>query len=510
MVKQICLIFIASLAINIVSYSQNRATNFPLQLVQKGRAYETKVLKNDITGKIILAIGNDQSVNYLLLSNDLKTGEILKPANANFPRNWALGGVINNNGFNFIYCMSNPRQYNTDGIEQHYRIETIDFNNKTISDKEIFVKPKEEQYVAAFSIQHRYYFISTNDKNEQLILTTIDENGALSRKFFYIDLKQMLKDKISLSAYFGYADIFSPEEESDMTPSVSYTKIFTYPDKLIITVTNYGEPPHLFNLDLQKLIITKKIISLDGFCGLDTKKKDFWNSNYIYKNKFYVLNACKEQIDIGIYDSQNFQLLKKYEIKDLNSVPISELPTQTIEEGRKGKDAGHSNEKELSMKDLLKALKRYQPDIAIMRNNAGQLILNCGSYDRDVITSSGGYYMPTMTMVEKPTGQTHEGSNIPVTQSTTQVNMNGRYVQSKVAAVGWKTHATTFKIVLDPNSLEAIKSDNTISRPEKIGIFIASTPPDSQGGMQFNVGDRSYYGFYSLATGAFTIQEIQL
>jgi len=73
---------------------------------------------------------------------------------------------------------------------------------------------------------------------------------------------------------------------------------------------------------------------------------------------------------------------------------------------------------------------------------------------------------------------------------------------------GWKTHATTFSIVLNAADLTPVKTTNTFSRQDQVNLFSTQVPQDAKGRIRFKMNNKIYYGYFNPSTSKFSTWEV--
>jgi len=463
----------------------------------KSSPVESIIVPDETTGKTTIILKGNDKVEYLLLNKTFETESKVRPSNGLlntiFEKGYSkyLRGVKNNKGSSFFYAIDRT----------HINMETVDFKNSTVANKQVIEIPNEEHTVEGFTCQGRYYLLSANDKKNELGIYLVDENGIPSHKNIPIDLSGFNPDKLTVSEYFSYSDVFYPKQETELIESTELTKVYPLADKIIMIVTNDKEPPHIWTIDLKTYNVSKRKFDLSGFTGFNGKKEKFYNNSYLYGENLYVLNVSKKKIEIGIFNFNSSQLIQKFEITESSSIPFVESPVKILTNSTSKKENTIESNKE-----LINGLFKGSTGIALARNNKGQIILTCGVYDKETGTSSG-YSMGSFGQSSMPTGQFYSGSNVPVTRTYSNFNAMGNNKGGGRAYTFTRT--VKFKIMVDSSEYKLVSSNSKLSTVDKINDYLKSIPAETEAIKVFTINDTYYLSYYSPREKTFFIKEME-
>lgn len=384
----------------------------------------------------------------------------------------------------------------------HINMETVDFKNNTVVNSQVLEMPDEERTIQEFTCEGRFYILRVHDKKNEMILHLVDENGKSSHKNISMDISGFNRDKLSLSEYFSYSHVFYPKQETELIEATDLTKIYPYAGKVIITVTNDKEPPHIWSIDLQTYAIGKKKFDLSGFSGFNGKKEKFYNNTYLYGENLYVLNVSKQKIEIGIFNFNSGQLVQKYEINESSNMQFVETPVEIRTNGRARKENVIQSNKE-----LIKEVFKGSTGIAVARNSKGQIILTCGVYDKETGTISSGDYRGSFQQSSMPTGRNYSGSNIPVMRTYSDFNSMSNYKErSRKYTI---TRTVNFKIMLDSSEFKLVSSDSKMSTVDKINNYLKAMPSETEATNIFTINGNYYLSYYLPKEKSFIIKEME-
>jgi hypothetical protein len=383
-------------------------------------------------------------------------------------------------------------------------MEVVDFKNKKVYSKMIFAIPRGESTIDWYTSGECFYLVTANDKLNQIVFHVVDSNGVYFSKSVPIEFdgfNQFKRQKLSVSEYFSFSRVFGSGDETELVAATDLTKFYVYPDKLIMVVTNYNEPPHLWEFDTRAFRNTsKRKLDMSGFSGFGEKSEKFFNNSYLNGNNLYVLNTSKNKIEIGVFDFASGKLLKKHEILESSTIPFVETPVEVNTRGRTTKkNVINSN------KELIKEIFKGSNGIALAHNKQGQIILTCGVYDKEE-RSGGGYYAGGFELASMPTGSIHSGSNVPVTRTYSNFNSMSNYKDGHVYSY---IRTVNFKVVVDPASLNIIDSKESLSAIDNMNKLLETIDLKSQAENSFKVGNNYFICYYNLDNSTFFIQQVE-
>ncbi|WP_207515999.1 hypothetical protein [Longitalea luteola] len=458
---------------------------------------ESFVVPDEKAGKTTIILKGNDNVEYLLLNREFEVEAKVLPANGLvntiFGKRYEkyLAGVRNNLGSCFYYMID----------RNHFSIEIVNFTNNSIVNKPIFDKADEERNIEWFTSEGRFYLLALNEKKGELALHIVDENGVVSHKNIAVDLSGYNPQKLTLSEYFSYSHVFYPGQETDLIESTELTKIYPYPDKIIMIVANYNEPPHIWTIDLQTYNVIKKKFDLSGFSGFVGNKEKIFNNTYLYGENLFVLNSSRQKIEVGIFNFKTGQLVQKHEITGSSEVQFIETPVEISTKGklRKQNIIG-------SNKELIKELSKGTGGIAVARNNKGQIILTCGVYDKGMALYSyeycpGGGFRAYST----PTGTFYAGPNIPLKRSYS----DGAYTPGFKERYYSYTRTVNFKITLDSSEFRLVVAKEKLSNIDRINHYLKTLPEEAQAINTFKINKNDYFGYYSPKERTYFVKEME-
>ncbi|HMK26014.1 MAG TPA: hypothetical protein VK483_08300 [Chitinophagaceae bacterium] len=476
--------FIVPVMMSITGWTQKTVFTYP-EVGGKDYSIISIACINEKDKTLCLGLKDNTKIEYFLFSPEFKLISKVSPSDGlkktayAFEKQQLMKAIVNNTGFNFIYWARDKKVFNN---APFITVQTINFDKKEVSLNNSFIIADEESWIENFTSGNKYYGVLCNKKTDQLIINTLNADGKTERKTIFFGLENFYKAKnVNLFDYFFFSRDFTPSQETGLKEGSDLAKFFAYPDKAVITVQKDKEPPHILNLDLATMTLTKKKLSMDGFCGFAGKKQPFYNNAYIFDSNLYVLNVCKDMIEIGIFNPETGALLKHHQILESDEAFFDATSSRVIGQNEK--------EKELKTKELIKKMMRGSLGIVAAKNRNGNVVLTCGTYD-DTQFNGGGYYVGGFTA------------------GTQNFDPNKHYNQGKSNKI---TLVTSFKIVLDKEKLTLLPGQDVESRYDKIQDYSQNFQPTAQANSRylFPFNGKLYFGFYDAAKKAYLIQYLE-
>ena len=155
------------------SFAQKQMLSYPFEF-EKGfmqkSDFDSYFLDDSEASNFAFILKDNKKVEYVLVDKNFK---VVSKISAKIDetifrlKETYVGGTAKNGVFNFVYKISRPG----------YQVETVDFNNKTIVNKQIFEIPREEKLLTSFSDNNVYYNITANNKTSELVFYILTEKG---------------------------------------------------------------------------------------------------------------------------------------------------------------------------------------------------------------------------------------------------------------------------------------------------------------------------------------------
>jgi hypothetical protein len=483
------------------SFAQRKSFSFPFEFEKSFLAkadYDANILCDKTSNKMALVLHDNKKASYALLDANFKVqSKFEQPIGAtvfNFSSDRYLGGTFGKNDvFYFVYKVIDKKII---GSSSYYQVETIDFNNKTVTNKHLFEIPDTEKLVLSFSDFGEYYTVTTSEKTSELILYNLNTDGILVKKNvpFKVPTGKSRK-RNELSEYFFHTKLVKDDEEVGLETATQSSKLFSYQDRLVFVVNDGDDPTHVISINKADLSVEEKFIDHANELSTEDRGKSFVNS-YLEGDRLFSLVLNKKNIRVAIYNIASNKLLKSHDLNtDVDLLGVAEPPMSDLRMGSQVKTKDVPD-----MKKLIKSFTRGTEGLSVTRNNAGQYVITVGTYDHVSPPSSGGSWRYPMTSATSSvTGATMQLAPVYVPGSP--------IVTSQLANYYTSTH---FKLLLNPGTLAFARGRVPVSINEQIKDFLDGIDNKASAVKQFSIGAKQYYGSYNRDLKAWEIEGIPI
>lgn len=482
--------------------AQKVVYRYPLELpnglFSKLAPNEFHLLENPDNGSTFFIFNNQKKVEYALVEPGFKfKDKIEEPIKETAVfRSEYIGGIANEATAHFVF----EKKKNS---ETSYIQETVDFNSKTHTTKDLLTIPANEKALFSFTHNNRFFAVAADDKKSELSVYIMGKDGAMHNKRVSFKVPPTKnRKKNDLSEYLDNLRIIKDDEEPGMESASGIVKLFIFKDKLTFLANNEDDPTYLLELDVTTFSVTEKVIDHTAMFAAEDKGKSFVNSFY-RDGKLFSLGLNKKDIRVAVYDASNGNMLKSHEINDANSFKM--MARMAVSEKREGKKV---EQKDIDdFKKLVKALTAGSEGLMITTNKNGQLVVTIGTYD-PIPVSSGGGSSGGLMLERLPIPQTpyQKGYQAPVYRF---VPRPGAPILLSTSARHYKT--MNFKMLLDPASFNVARGRVPLSESEQIKNYIdAQDDSRTLHNKQFGIGDKQYYSFYDRDAKAYVVEQIKI
>jgi hypothetical protein len=499
----ICLLFQAG-------FSQKRVFTYPFEFEKSFLAksdYNSYFLENNQNEGFAFVLKDNKKAEYVQVDQNFKiVGSIKSPIDKTtftFSEEKYLGGTASNGVYYYLYEVTDKGLLSSN---VYYQMETVDFLNKTISNKRIFEIPRSEKRLTSFSEFNRYYTITADDKQSNLVLYTIGSDGVPVKKIIPFHIPEGKKrSKNEVSEYLAKLQLVKSSEEPGLDNAIKPAKLFSYPGSLVITVDDASDPTHVITIDLNSFSAKESFIDYKETSPSAAKH---YLSSFVKDKKLFALILNKSSIKIAVYNLETASLVNVMEFKeDDDFLKMSYAPAY---EERMGK---RSEEKNVdSMKKLLKALDKGTEGITVATNAKGEFVLTIGTYDIIDISgggSSGGFrggYESRPQVTQMANGTAKIG-----TQSV--YNPVLYYTPGRPSYLGSSANyykKTYFKLLLNPATAKLTKGKIPFPVSEQVKDYVASTDTKAKATNQFSIAGEQYYGYYDKDLASYLVDHIKI
>ncbi len=475
-------------------YAQKRALSYPFEFTRGDD--DAYFLDNPADNTFALVLKDSKKAEYILVDQNFKVlSKISQDIKSSVFSIKSLkdctGGTANGHQYHFLYPES----------KSEFDMETVDFDNKTVSHKKLIDQPKEEKQLASFSDNNVFYALTTNDKAGTLSVSAVNAVGELVQKTVSFPIpEEASRHRDKLSEYLGGLKIMKDGEYPDLSNAVKPAKLFCMPGKLVFVMNDGDNPAHLVTLQLPDLTLQEKKIDYSSLVPKDEKGK-VYVSSYLKGDHLFSLVLNKKNIRIVVNDASTGAILNKIEIND--DASLDQFADGPIAERRLGKKADTKDVPDV--KKLIKAFTKGTEGLMVTENKSGQLIITAGTYDLIQINRGGS------GTFDRVGGYQNTGT-VDRWGSTTvwNPNMYFRPGSPSYTSTDARYYNTTyFKLLVDPVSFKTTRGRAPQSVPAQIKDYI-ETVSSTKATNQFAIGKNQYYGYYDRDAKSYVVEQIRL
>ncbi len=295
-----------NLLVSLSLFSQIRLNDVKIELKKSSDFHQMVTSANLQTKEIISFVSDKDKITAIKFNNSIFFSDSLslnKPDNYRF----LIGSYFVEN--------NNPISYwSNENLSEFYGI-VFDFQNKNSSQFKFDLNLKEDNVYSEFAENGRYYFISQRKNAEELNITILNgmklEKIRLDfSKFKFIDEQESISFNELLEKY-GLTKIEENGYNSLFTTSKKI-KFYLRKDKIIITLDINPNSTVVLEVNL----ITSEIKETTYKISIE---ENFNTTNsLLFENKLIQLKANKSLFKVDVFDFENNNLLKAFQIKAEN------------------------------------------------------------------------------------------------------------------------------------------------------------------------------------------------
>lgn len=295
-----------NLLVSLSLFSQIRLNDVKIELKKSSDFHQMVTSANLKTKEIISFISDKNKITALKFNNSIFLSDSLslnKPDDYRF----LIGS--------YFVESNNPISYwaNND-LSEFYGI-SFDFQNKNTTQFKFDLNLKEDQIFSEFSENGKFYFISQKKDSDELFVTILNGNVVEKKRIDFSKINFIDENKPNslnkLLKKYGLTKIEEKGYNSLFTTSKKI-KFYLKNDTIIITFDNTTSSTMVLEVNLLNSEIK------------ETKYKIAFEENFnttnslLFENKLVQLKANKSEFKVDVFDFENNNLLKTFQIKAEN------------------------------------------------------------------------------------------------------------------------------------------------------------------------------------------------
>jgi hypothetical protein len=395
-----------------------------------------------------------------------------------------IGAIFNGqNVYNFIFDDAGRFSKTTSNRRDAVLIDKLDFKagNSELSLKHAL--GEGEKLVQAFTAYNTLYLLSVPQDLKSLNVCYIDSTLNKTVRNYPLSYADLHEGYGHLDNFLKTAKVVMPGE-SDADAYCSMLKIYPQPNKLYIAADFKDAPTRLITIDLYNNKLTNQPMAYgDLNCAAESGRA---NGSAIYDNYLFVTAACRQKLELGIFDIATGKLVKKLESGKDDAGPAFAASLPASISFSKGKNSG---EKAIDNTGALcREMMSGSPGVKVLQNDAGQYIITVSAYK-----SAEQFSFPGVLYKDEP-------SETPTVYSFRGLNYgNTINIKSSFSQAG-------FKALLAANTFDKVKMNFKPGVLEKIRDQFSMEDQAPETATLFQVNNAWFYSWYDKETQQFTIR----
>lgn len=341
--KQIFLFL--SLLFNTVLLSQTVLTSYPLDLKTKKEKSEILNAENVVTHDVFVFIATSDSLSILNYNSALFLKQKIVTTRQFTENKSLIGCSFSEDG--------NPTLYWFSPVEKSIILVKYYLENNTNRALKFQIPLKEKSLLTYYQKDNKFYLLM-NDHAKQGIIVFIFKNGTAEEK--YLDFSRFaFRDRKTQQKTLNQILMENPIEKMDsgeynpLDKVTAKSKLYTLPNRLILTLDQSLRKTQFFDINLDNLEIKEKTFLQP------TAQKNLKNSNsYYHENKLYQISSNNEQLLLDIKDYESGESLKTFIVSKKDTIQFKNSPLLLQINDRKPKELKNTSKflQELATTDV--------------------------------------------------------------------------------------------------------------------------------------------------------------
>lgn len=358
--KQIFLFW--SLVFSTVTLSQTVLTSYPLDLKSKSHSAILNA-ENKVTHDVFVFIADSDSLSILKYNSALFLTDKFVTSRQFVENKSLIGYSFSEDGNPTLYWFS--EQEKSIIIIKYY------FENKTSKALKFKIPLEEQSIITQYQKDNNFYLLL--QYNEKQALTVfVFKNGIAEEKF--LDFSSFtFRDRRTQQKTFNQILNENPIEKMDsgeynpLYKAVAKSKLYTLPNRLILTFDQSIRKTQLFDINLENLEITEKT-----FMQPAGHKNPKTSNSFYHENKLYQVNVNSDELLFDIKDYNSGEAVKTFAVSKNDTIRFSNSPLLMQIENRRPKDLKKTSK-------FLKELASLSAGLSVFKNNKNLFITLGGS-----------------------------------------------------------------------------------------------------------------------------------
>ena len=338
--------------------SQTVLTTYAIDLKNKIGQSEIVAGENTVTHDVFVFAASADSLSILKYNSALFLRDKLV-TNRQYTENRSLMGYsFSEDGNPTLYWFS--KEEKTIILIKYY------LENKT-SRALKFQVPLDDKAILAHYQKDNNFYLLMQEKTRQALTAFIFKNGMAQEKFLDFSSFKFI-DRKTQPRTFNQILNENPIEKMDageynpLYKVSAKSKIYTLPNRLILTLDQSFRKTQLFDIDLESLEIKEKTFSKPV-----GEKNPKTSNSYYHENKLYQINVNADELLFDIKNYESGQSIKTFSVSKKDTIRFSNSPLLMQIEDREPRKLKNTAK-------FLKALSALDAGLSVYKNQKNLFI----------------------------------------------------------------------------------------------------------------------------------------
>ncbi|MBZ4035649.1 hypothetical protein K6T82_12785 [Flavobacterium sp. 17A] len=325
--KQIFLFFF--LLFSTVLLSQTVLTSYPVDFKNKKEQSAILNAENSVTHEIFAFIATPDSLSILKYNSAIFLKEKITTSRKFVEDKSLIGYSFSEDG--------NPTLYWFSAVEKSIVLIKYYLENNTNRALK-FQIPLDEKSLLTYYQKDNNFYILMKDRKKQGLTVFIFKNGIAEEKF--LDFSPFVfRDRKTQQKSFNQILMENPIEKMDageynpLFKVSAKSKLYTLPNRLILTLDQSLRKTQLFDINLENLEIKEKT-----FLQPVPQKNPKRTNSYYHENKLYQICVNSDQLLFDIKDYESGESVKTFSVSKKDTIQFKNSPLLLQINDRKPKE----------------------------------------------------------------------------------------------------------------------------------------------------------------------------
>lgn len=349
-----------------VLLSQTVLTSYAIDLKNQIGQSEIMIGENTITHDVFLFAASADSLSILKYNSALFLRDKFV-TNRQYTQNRSLMGYsFSEDGNPTLYWFS--KEDKSIILIKYY------LENKNSRALKFQIPLEENSLITNYQRDNNFYLLM-KDRTKEALIAFIFKNGMAEQKFLdfsafkFIDQKNQPKTFHQI-LFENPIELMGSGEYNPLYKVTAKSKIYTLPNRLILTLDQNFRKTQLFDIDLENLEIKEKT-----FLKPVGDKNPKTSNSYYHENKLYQINLNADELLLDIKDYGSGESIKSFAVSKKDTIRFSNSPLLMQIEDREPRKLKNTAK-------FLKALSSLDAGVSVYKNEKN-LFITLGGSGRD-------------------------------------------------------------------------------------------------------------------------------